>query len=246
MQIHELPTDSPTTAEDYLAIDDGTSTRKALFSGFEAGGNEVTFTSGDSASPSTWQTVSTMASGTLSTLMNGLSKMASNARYLYSVIGQTALGTTATTITGAIAEIVGKIGNTAMTTTATTLTGAIKEVKDSVSALSNVTSETLTFNNDTTNFSTPTNWICSVRKCGNTVQLTYSILMTLKDTSTTSHNITQMSSAYRPSETIIINKIGQGGQKYNIGISTSGYISLSNIQGASWSGWMRDSITWIV
>lgn len=108
------------------------------------------------------------------------------------------------------------------------------------------TSETLTFNNDTTNYSEPSNWTCYVRKYGNVVQFTYSIVITLKDTGTTAHNITQMPSAYRPSELLILNKEGQGGQKYNIGISTGGYVSLSNLHGSSWAGWMRDTITWIV
>lgn len=45
-------------------------------------------------------------------------------------IGNTAMGTTATTITGAIKELVNKIGAVAMGTTATTITGAIKEIRD--------------------------------------------------------------------------------------------------------------------
>lgn len=48
------------------------------------------------------------------------------------VIGGTAMGTTASTITGAIAEHNGLIGNTSMGTTASTLTGAIKENHDAV------------------------------------------------------------------------------------------------------------------
>ena len=138
MQIHELPTDSPTIADDYLAIDDGVSTRKTLFSGFEAGNNNVTFTSGDSDSPGTWQTVSALASGTLSSLMTSLSKMASNTRYLFSVIGSTVLSTVAQTVTGAINELVSLIGNTPMQTTAQTLTGAIAEHESDITNLRTV------------------------------------------------------------------------------------------------------------
>lgn len=51
---------------------------------------------------------------------------------LTSKIGNTAMGTTATTVTGAIKEHSNKIGNTSMGTTATTLTGAIKENNDKI------------------------------------------------------------------------------------------------------------------
>lgn len=47
---------------------------------------------------------------------------------LQSTVGNTAMGTVATTITGAIKELVNKIGSTAMGTTATTITGAINEL----------------------------------------------------------------------------------------------------------------------
>lgn len=50
-------------------------------------------------------------------------------------IGDTAMGTTATTLTGAIKELVTKIGSVAMGTTATTVTGAIKELKTALTTL---------------------------------------------------------------------------------------------------------------
>ena len=50
-------------------------------------------------------------------------------------IGNTAMGTTATTITGAIKELVNKIGAVAMGTTATTITGAIKEIGTALSTV---------------------------------------------------------------------------------------------------------------
>lgn len=50
-------------------------------------------------------------------------------------IGDTAMGTTASTVTGAIKELVTKIGSVAMGTTATTLTGAIKELKTALTTL---------------------------------------------------------------------------------------------------------------
>lgn len=131
MQIHELPSASP-SASDYIPIDNGTATRKATLSSIDMGSNEITFTSGDTSSPSSWQTVAVMASNTAANLMNAISKMVANIRWLYNRLGTSSTGTTATTVTGAIAEHSTKIGNAEMGTTATTLTGAIAEVTDSV------------------------------------------------------------------------------------------------------------------
>lgn len=47
---------------------------------------------------------------------------------VYSVLGNETMGTTATTITGAVQELNDKIGSTSMGTTATTVTGAIAEL----------------------------------------------------------------------------------------------------------------------
>lgn len=131
MQIHELPSASP-SASDYIPIDNGTATRKATLSSIDMGSNEITFTSGDTSSPSSWQTVAVMASNTAANLMNAISKMVANIRWLYNRLGTSSTGTTATTVTGAIAEHSTKIGSADMGTTATTLTGAIAEVNDSV------------------------------------------------------------------------------------------------------------------
>lgn len=51
------------------------------------------------------------------------------------IIGDADMGTTATTVTAAIKELVNKIGSTAMGTTATTVTAAIKELHDNVEVL---------------------------------------------------------------------------------------------------------------
>lgn len=60
-------------------------------------------------------------------------------------IGSVAMGTTATTLTGAIKELVNKIGSVAMGTTATTLTGAIKELADKIGSVAmGTTATTLT------------------------------------------------------------------------------------------------------
>lgn len=140
MQIHELPSASP-SASDYIPIDNGTATRKATLSSIDIGSNEITFTSGDTSSPSSWQTVAVMASNTAANLMNAISKMVANIRWLYNRLGTSSTGTTATTVTGAIAEHSTKIGSAEMGTTATTLTGAIAEVNDSVSDNSDAIAE---------------------------------------------------------------------------------------------------------
>lgn len=152
MQIHELPTDTPTT-DDYLPMDDGVSTRKSTFSGFDAGENPVTFLNRDESAPTQWKGASVMESGnTLAVLMNRASAMASNVRYLRTLIGTTALGTVAQTITGAISEILTKMGSVSMTTTATTITGAIKEINQKVLALPDFSS----YQTPTTSWTTPT------------------------------------------------------------------------------------------
>lgn len=50
-------------------------------------------------------------------------------------LGDTAMGTTASTVTGAIRELFNKIGSVAMGTSATTITGAIKELKTALTTL---------------------------------------------------------------------------------------------------------------
>lgn len=140
MQIHELPSGVP-SSDDYLAMDDGLSTRKAHFSGFNAADNPVTFITRDEATPTEWKGFSAMESGSkLSVLLNRVSAAVSNVRYLRSVLGTTALGTTATTITGAIKELVNKIGSTATGLTATTITGMIKELRLAIGTTSSYTS----------------------------------------------------------------------------------------------------------
>jgi|GEM_PF-6441409 len=55
------------------------------------------------------------------------------------LLGNTNMGTTATTVTGAIKEHSNKIGNTSMGTTAQTLTGAIAEHEGDITALNGKT-----------------------------------------------------------------------------------------------------------
>ena len=108
MEIHELPSGSPTSS-DYLAIDNGT-TRKTGFSSFELGDNNVTFTSGDTTTPTVWQTVSAVTSGSLKTILAGISSMMANVRYLKNLIGGTDISSVGATITSAISTLGVTIG----------------------------------------------------------------------------------------------------------------------------------------
>lgn len=116
MEIHDLNTKTLTDPA-YVAFDDGTDTYKAEFNdaveekaaaavaAADLTQNQVAFTSGDAASPTAWANVSVITSGsTLATLFSRISTMVKNVRYIWSLIGTTAMGTTATTITGAIHE----------------------------------------------------------------------------------------------------------------------------------------------
>lgn len=124
MQIHELNTKALTDPA-YIAFDDGTDTYKAdftqviddavaeAFTSADVSGGVVNYTSGDAASPTAWTDVSVMSSGsTLATLMNRISTMVKNVRYIWSKLGTTDISSIGGgTVTGAISSFNGKIGN---------------------------------------------------------------------------------------------------------------------------------------
>lgn len=116
MQIHELTTAQSVGTNEYIAIDNGTTTRK--YNWRDGSPVKVTFTSSDQSTPTAWKTMTTFVSDRLDTLMSTISKAISNVRYLYSLIGTTSMGTSASTITGAIAE-----HNTKIATDEETLAG---------------------------------------------------------------------------------------------------------------------------
>lgn len=142
MQIHELPTDTPTSS-DYLAMDDGTSSRKTKFADFEAGDNLVTFTNRDTAEPTAWTGFSVMESGTkLSILMNRISAAVANVRWLRSFLGSSSMGVAATTITGAISELFYQvIGTAPMGLSASTVKAAIRELATTLGTSQRVNSQ---------------------------------------------------------------------------------------------------------
>ena len=83
---------------------------KKLASTGDTQNNTVTFTSADTASPTAWKDVNVLASKEKhSSLLNKISTMFSNVRYLYKILGSTdisALGT----VTQAIANLNGNVG----------------------------------------------------------------------------------------------------------------------------------------
>lgn len=155
MQIHDLNTGTPASGH-YIAMDSGTDTYKAT------PGNIVpSYTSGDASSASSWTSVTAVSTGlSFSTLINRITTMMKNVRYLYSVIGSNTFSTVASTVTGAI-------GNTALGTTATTISGAIAEHEGDISTINSaVTESTGTF----TKISTVTlNAATKLHKTGNVV-----------------------------------------------------------------------------
>ena len=109
MEIHDLNTKALTDPA-YVAFDDGTDdvvadAAAAAVADADLTDNTVAFTSGDAASPTAWTAVDVLTSGLpLKTLFNRISTMVKNVRYIWNKIGTASMGTTATTITGAIAE----------------------------------------------------------------------------------------------------------------------------------------------
>ena len=150
MQIHELNSATP-AATDSIAMDNGMDTYRATPTTVVSN-SAPTFTTGDASSPTAWESVSTISSGLgFGTLLNRITTMIKNVRYLYSKQGNTALTTTATTITGAINEHETDITatNTLMGDTSIsgvgdgTVTGAISSINSSLS----ISSGTFTFEN---------------------------------------------------------------------------------------------------
>lgn len=107
MQIHELPAQTTANDADVFAIDDGNATQKITVANL---GKKVAedatpaFTSGDAASPTEWSDVSVVASGTaLKTILNRITTMMKNVRWLYSKLGTTDIsGVGGGTVTDAI------------------------------------------------------------------------------------------------------------------------------------------------
>lgn len=132
MQIHELNTKTPSTS-DYLALDTGTQTYKA-----NVGDLKPTYSSSDtSLSPTTWTDFDLLGSNAkFTSVLEKITKIAKNVRYFRGLIGSGSFSNVASTIAGAI-------GNTALPTTATSLSGAIAEHESDFSTINSKLSATI-------------------------------------------------------------------------------------------------------
>ena len=117
MQIHELPTGTLGDS-DYAAIDNGSTNRKLSL---KSAINSL-ITSGISAI----QSALTTAQNNITSLQNSMSTANSNITALQTKVGS------ASTVNVGDGSLAGAVGNTVMGTTATTLSGAVKEHEDQI------------------------------------------------------------------------------------------------------------------
>lgn len=101
MQIHDLNTGTPASGH-YIAMDTGSDTYKAT-----PGDVVPSYTSGDSSSASSWTSVTAVGTGlSFSTLINRITTMMKNVRYLYTLLGTTSIsGIGNGTVTGALSTL---------------------------------------------------------------------------------------------------------------------------------------------
>ena len=88
------------------------------------------------------ETRATTAETNISSLKTRATNLETRATTTENKIGTVSMGTTATTLTGAIKELVSKIGSSTMNTSATTLTGAIREIMGIIGTATMSTSAT--------------------------------------------------------------------------------------------------------
>lgn len=160
MQIHELPAQTTAADADVVAVDNGTTTQKMTVANL---GKKITedaapaFTSGDSSEAASWTNVDAVTSGlSLKNILNRITTMMKNVRYLYSLLGTTditgsgkntvsgAIGGTSIsdigdgTLTGAVDALNGKIGETDISGIGGTVTEAISKLNTDVNDYSHL------------------------------------------------------------------------------------------------------------
>lgn len=104
---------------------------------------------------------------------------------------------------------------------------------------------TLSFSGSSSYFGTPSTWSVYARKSINTVQFQFNINMNVKDTSTTERVFTTLPSKYRPYRDMFKILEAQTGNRVILIIQNNGNVGLMNISGAAFTGFIRDSITWV-
>lgn len=133
MQIHELNSRTPTDTDE-MALDTGSQTYKT-----RVGLLKPQFVSYDRANPTSWENVPLITgNSSIVFVFERLTRMFGNIRYLWKLIGSGDFSNVSETISGAI-------GNTALTTTATSLSGAIAEHEEDISTINgNLSTTSLT------------------------------------------------------------------------------------------------------
>lgn len=240
MQIHELPTGTLGDS-DYAAIDNGSTNRKlALKSAINS-----LITSGISAI----QSALTTAQNNITNLQNSMSTANTNIGAL-----QTKVGSAATTNVGD-GSLAGAVGNTVMGTTATTLSGAIKEHEDQIgntdisgigdgTITGAVAVETGTLSYGQTYFTNGNSWI---KKEGNVVCVVLS--GTAASAWSGSHVLATIPSGFRPSATVTgyLYDGTNGGGGNLVNILDSGYIQTPSAFPSVQSGVnIRLAVTYII
>lgn len=116
---HKLTNLTATTTvndSDVLPIDAGSGAKKITYVNLK---NKIisdaapTYTSGDAENPTAWSNVTVITSGlSLGTLLNRITTMIKNVRWLYGRLGTTDISSLGSTITGAISALSGSIDTT--------------------------------------------------------------------------------------------------------------------------------------
>lgn len=159
MQIHELPAQTTAADADVVAVDNGTTTQKMTVANI---GKKITedaapaFTSGDSSEAASWTNVDAVTSGlSLKNILNRITTMMKNVRYLYSLLGTTDItGSGKNTVSGAIGGTsISDIGDG-------TVTGAISKLNTDLS----LTSLSLTYKSNSLVDSTGFNRLAACKR----------------------------------------------------------------------------------
>lgn len=115
-QLTNLASTTTVNDSDVLPIDAGSGAKKITYVNLK---NKIindaapTYTSGDAANPTAWSNVTVIASGiSLGTLLNRITTMVKNVRWLYGRLGTTDISSLGSTITGAISAVDTKITQT--------------------------------------------------------------------------------------------------------------------------------------
>lgn len=215
MQIHDLP-DGTIGATEYTPIDNGSTNRKTTLSAI---GTYII------------NTVTASLGGVTRTI-----KAAIDAAW-------TKLGSGSISNVGA--DVSAAIGNTSLGTTATSLSGAIAEHEGDITALGQLTTQSLALVSGAWTSSSTVGISCVKR--GNTVTFSFNISGKPAYSDAANHPmITSLPTGWRPLGSIYLIRQTQSGKRYLLVIGSDGTISFNFISQAMDTEWFRESLTWVV